>query len=62
MQEQNEDAGSEVDLFKVMEERVRAGQPVYIGGSLAGAHGMKQLQLIERLRAVTGRAVHAIFH
>ena len=62
MEEQKNEARPDVDLFQAMEARVRAGEPIYIGGSLEGEQGAMQLRMVARLKAATGKPVHAIFY
>jgi len=52
----------EVDLHEILAAKVRAGEPIYITGSLDGPVGHAHLATISRLRRETGLPVRVIFN
>lgn len=58
----NTDNSTEIDLFEVMAEKVRAGKPVHI--EIPATEPLLRLHLgtIKRLRAKTGMPVHVIYN
>lgn len=58
----NPDAHSEVDLYEILVERVRAGEPIHITGPLDGSTGQLNLATIAKLRAETGLPVRVVYN
>ena len=52
---------SEVDIYEVLADRVRAGEPIHINGPIDGVVGQLHLALVARLRRETGLAVRVIY-
>lgn len=51
----------EVDMFEVLAERVRAGEPIHITGPLDVPVGQIHLATIDKLRRETGLMVQVIY-
>jgi hypothetical protein len=61
MSKSNPKNHAEVDLFEVLATRVRAGEPIYITGSLDGTVDQHHLATIIRLRVETGLPVRVVY-
>lgn len=52
----------EVDMFDALAARVRAGEPIYVSGTLDDVSGKMHIAMVNRLREMTGMPVHIIHH
>ncbi|WP_402721309.1 hypothetical protein [Janthinobacterium rivuli] len=50
----------EIDMIEALAARVRAGQPIYVKGPLNDVSGMMHIEMVNRLREMTGMPVNVI--
>lgn len=56
----NTNEHTEIDMTEALAQKVRAGEPIYVMGSMSEAAGKMHVALVNRLRETTGMPVHVI--
>ena len=52
---------NEIDMFEVLADKVRAGEPIHVTGPLSDVVGKMHLAMVRRLRETTGLPVHVVY-